>query len=168
MARFTSRVIAGWTNHHNGRRFAIGLILIAVTTSLTGCAEPFIVFAGDALSGEVSDPPVDWTALNEEEIIQLETRPSDPYSVNIWMVGSGPDLYVATSDGDTNWTKNIDDNPDVRVRIRGVIYELEASRVTDLDEKLRIGQEYVRKYDVDEDEDDNWVQNGQLFRLDRR
>lgn len=149
-------------------RLAPGLLLITCTAVLSGCAEPFIVFAGDALTGEVSDPPADWTALNEEEIIQLETRPDDPYSVNIWMVAHGPDLYVATGNDPTNWSKNIDNNPDVRVRIRGVIYELEAHRVDDLEEKSRIGKEYVRKYNVDEDEDDNWVQNGQLFRLDRR
>ncbi len=162
-----TRGIAGWPVHcRTGYRLAISLLLISFTTALTGCAEPFIVLAGGELAGEVSDPPVDWTDLNDEEIIQLETRPDDPYSVNIWMVGSGPDLYVATGDDPTNWTENIDANPDVRVRIRGVVYALEANRVDDLEEKKRIGMEYVRKYDVDDD--DNWVQDGQLFRLDRR
>jgi hypothetical protein len=162
-----TRGIAGWSaRHRTGYRLAISLLLISFTTALTGCAEPFIVLAGDELTGEISDPPVDWTELNEEEIIQLETRPDDPYSVNIWMIGHGPDLYIATGDDPTNWSENIDQNPDVRVRIRGTIYELEAHRVDDLEEKTRIGAEYVRKYDVDDD--DNWVQNGQLFRLDRR
>ncbi len=150
----------------SGYRALIGLLLIAFTTALTGCAEPFIVLAGGELAGEVADPPADWTDLSEEEIIQLETRPEDPYSVNIWMVALGPDLYIATGDDPTNWTQHIDEDPDVRVRIRGVIYELEATRVTDMEEKLRVGMEYVRKLDVDED--DNWVQEGQLFRLDRR
>ena len=122
--------------------------------------------AGGELTGEVADPPVDWTEVSDEEIIQLETQPDDPYSVNIWMVGVGPDLYVATGDDPTNWTEHIDKDADVRVRIRGVIYELEATRVDDVEEKTRIGMEYARKYDVDDD--DNWVENGQLFRLDRR
>jgi len=162
-----TRGIAGWwPSHRTEYRLAISFLLFSLTTALTGCAEPFIVLAGDELSGEVSDPPVDWQALNEEEIIQLETQPDDPYSVNIWMVGLGPDLYIATGDDPTNWTDHIDENPDVRVRIRGVIYELEANRVTDMEEKLRVGMEYVRKLDVDED--DNWVRDGQLFRLDRR
>jgi hypothetical protein len=162
-----TRGIAGWAaRHRTGYRLAISLLLISFTTALTGCAEPFIVMAGGELTGEVSDPPVDWTELSEEEIIQLETQPDDPYSVNIWMVAVGPDLYVATGDDPTNWTAHIEANPDVRVRIRGVIYELEASLVDDVEEKTRIGMEYVRKYDVDDD--DNWVQNGQLFRLDRR
>ncbi len=152
--------------HRSGNRLVIGFLLISLTGALTGCAEPFIVLAGDELAGEVADPPADWTAMDEEEIIQLETRPDDPYSINIWMVAQGPDLYIATGDGPTNWTRHIDEEPDVRVRIRGVIYELEAQRVDDLEEKRRIGMEYVRKYDVDDD--DNWVRDGQLFRLDRR
>jgi hypothetical protein len=147
-------------------RPAIGLILFSFLIVLSGCAEPFIVMAGGELNGEVSDPPVDWNEFSEEEIIQLETRPGDPYSVNIWMIAKGPDLYVATGDDPTRWSRNIDENPDVRVRIRGVIYELEAHRVENIDEKMAIGADYARKYDVDDD--DNWVQEGQLFRLDRR
>ena len=152
--------------HGLAGRLASGVILIACSTALSGCAEPFVVLAGGELAGKVEDPPVDWTPLNDEEIVQLETRPEDPYSVNIWMIGYGPDLYVATGDDPTGWSEHIDANPDVRVRIRGVIYELEARRVDDLEEKTRIGDEYVGKYDVDDD--DNWVETGQLFRLDRR
>ena len=149
-----------------GFRSVIGLLLIAVAATLSGCAEPFIVMAGGQLSGEVTDPPADWSEFNDEEIIQLETRPEDPYSVNIWMIASGPDLYVATGDDPTRWSRILEENPDVRVRIRGLIYELEAHRVEDVVEKTAIGNEYVRKYDVDDD--DNWVEEGQLFRLDRR
>jgi hypothetical protein len=159
--------IAGWRILSGSTyRPAIGLILAALLAAMSGCAEPFIVMAGGELAGEVADPPVDWSEYNDEEIIQLETRPEDPYSVNIWMIARGPDLYVATGDDPTRWTRNIDENPDVRVRIQGVIYELEASRVEDLEEKTAIGTEYVAKYKVDDD--DNWVQEGQLFRLDRR
>lgn len=166
-----TRIMTGGSTGHSacrrtGHRLCTGLLLIACFASLSGCAEPFIVLAGGELTGEVADPPVDWSQFDEEEIIQLETQPDDPYSINIWMVGAGPDLYIATGDDPTNWTEHIDRNPDVRVRIRGTLYELEATRVTDREEKLRIGMEYVRKFDVDED--DNWVQNGQLFRLDRR
>ena len=87
-----------------GFRSVIGLLLIAVAATLSGCAEPFIVMAGGQLSGEVTDPPADWSEFNDEEIIQLETRPEDPYSVNIWMIASGPDLYVATGDDPTRWS----------------------------------------------------------------
>jgi hypothetical protein len=160
------RSVSHRSGYQPGRRLALKLLLIAFTAALAGCAEPFIVLAGDELSGEVTDPPTDWSAFADEEIIQLETQPDDPYSVNIWMVAQGPDLYVATGDDPTNWTRHIDENQDVRVRIRGMIYELAAVRVGDPEEKTRIGMEYVSKYDVDNDT--NWVRDGQLFRLDRR
>lgn len=140
--------------------------LLILLVALSGCDEPFVVLAGEELSGEIVDPPADWADYADVEIAQLETRPDDPYSVNIWIVSLGPDLYVATGEDDTRWTKHIDANPDVRVRIEGQIFELEATRIADLDEKRRAGTEYVSKYQVEQD--DNWVVNGQLFRLDRR
>jgi len=146
------------------RAITAGLILLPLL--LAGCAEPFIVMPGGKLSGEVADPPADWTPLNEVEIVQLETRPEDPYSVNVWMIAKGPHIYIATGEDDTNWTRHIDENPDVRLRINGTIYELTARRVLNRDEKIEIGRAYVEKYGVDDD--DNWVESGQLFRLDRR
>ncbi len=131
-----------------------------------GCAEPFIVFSGDALTGTLTPPPGDWSALNEVDVVQLETRPSDPYSVNIWTAGIGPNIYVATSEGGTRWTEHLAASRDVRLKINDAVYELEAVAVTDLQELALVAAEYVRKYDVDED--DNWVLDGQIFRLDRR
>lgn len=147
-------------------RLCLSLILLSLTGLLAGCDEPFIVMSGGALSGEVADPPADWTPMNEIDVVQLETNPEDPYSVNVWMIASGPDIYVATGEGDTNWSENIDRNPDVRLRVDGTIYPLEAYRVLDQKEKAAIGAMYVEKYGVDDD--DNWIQTGQLFRLDRR
>jgi hypothetical protein len=131
-----------------------------------GCAEPFIVMSGKALSGTVRDAPVDWSEHKDVEIVQIETRPSDPYSVNIWMVGIGSDVYIATGADDTNWTEHVAEDPDVRLRIRDEIFELEAARVIDDREKRAVVAAYVKKYDLNPD--DNWVMDGQVFRLDRR
>lgn len=147
-------------------RLLLSVLLLSLCALLAGCDEPFIVMAGGALTGEAADPPADWTPLNEVEIVQLETRPEDPYSVNVWMVARGPDMYVATGAGDTRWTKHLAANPDVRLRVDGKIYALEAYLVDDEAEKISIGAEYVKKYGVDED--DNWVDEGRLYRLDRR
>lgn len=147
-------------------RLLFSILLLTLSTLLAGCDEPFIVMAGGALTGETDDPPLDWTPLNEVEVVQLETRPEDPYSVNVWMIARGKNIYVATGTGETRWTRNIAENPDVRLRVDGKIYALEATRVTDETEKIDIGNEYVKKYGVDDD--DNWVDEGQLYRLDRR
>jgi hypothetical protein len=142
------------------------LLLLATCLLLTGCAEPFIVFAGGALPGEVTDPPVDWTPLNSVEVVQLESNPQDPYSVNIWAAGIGPNLYIATSADGTNWTEFLDEDRDVRLRIEDKVYALEAVPVTSSDERAIVAAEYVRKYGVDKE--DNWVSSGRIYRLDRR
>ena len=146
-------------------RYGLSLLLLSLTVWLSGCDEPFVVMAGGKLSGDVAEPLEDWSVLNDVEIVQIETNPEKPYSVNVWMIARGPYLYIATDEGETRWTRNMDANPAVRLRVDGKIYELHATRVTDEQEKRSIGKEYVKKYGVDEDDDDNWVQNGQLFRL---
>jgi hypothetical protein len=140
----------------------LGLLLL----TLGGCAEPFIVLSGDSLRGEVIDPPPSWKEFSEVQVVQLETSPEDPYSVNIWTAAIGPDIYIATGADPTSWTEHLDINSDVRLRIGEQIYELEASPVTDPAERGRVGAEYVRKYDLDIE--GNWVTEGQIFRLDRR
>lgn len=142
------------------------LLLATLVLLLAGCAEPFIVFSGGALSGTITPAPEDWSELNQVDVVQLETQPADPYSVNIWAAGIGPNIYVATSEDGTNWTEHIALSRDVRLRIAGAVYELEAHPVTDPEERAIVAAEYVRKYDVDED--DNWVTVGQIYRLDRR
>ncbi len=140
--------------------------LLFLLLALGGCAEPFIVLSGSTLSGDIVDPPPSWADFSDVQIVQLETRPADPYSVNIWMAAIGPDIYIATGSDDTNWTEFIDAASDVRIRIDTRVYELEANRVTDPAERARVATEYVRKYDLDAE--DNWVMDGQVFRLDRR
>jgi hypothetical protein len=145
----------------------VRVMLAAAAAILLGaCSEPFIVFSGGALNGEAADPPGDWTILDNIDTVQLETQPDDPYSVNIWAAGIGADAYVATGDDGTTWTVHIEENRDVRLRIIDQIYPLEAVRVVDPTELHRVSMAYVTKYDLDSD--DNWVMNGQVFRLDRR
>ena len=142
------------------------LLLGACLLLAAGCDEPYIVLPGGALQGTVEGVPADWTEQNEVEVIQLETRLDDPYSVNIWTAGIGKHLYVATSKGGTRWTEHLSNSQDVRVRFASTIYELEAVPVTDPTERDLVAAEYVRKYDVDGD--DNWVSAGRIYRLDRR
>ena len=141
-------------------------LLTLLLLGLGGCAEPFIVLPGNSLSGEVIDPPPSWEEFSEVQVVQLETSPEDPYSVNIWLGVIGPDIYVATGADPTNWTEHLGINNNVRLRIGENIYQLEASPVTDPAERGRVGADYVRKYDLDID--GNWVTEGQVFRLDRR
>ncbi|NIP13446.1 MAG: hypothetical protein GWM88_01350 [Pseudomonadales bacterium] len=138
----------------------------AMLVLLSGCAEPFIVFAGGELSGDEKVPPTEWSFLKAIDTVQIETDPIDPYSVNVWAVGIGADVYVATGEDGTRWTECIDGDSRVRLRTNGDIYPLKASAVTDMAERRRVARAYLDKYDVDDD--DGWVDTGKIYRLDRR
>lgn len=142
------------------------LLALVIITCLAGCSEPFIVFAGGELSGEVATPPDDWSQLESEEVFQLETRPSDPYSVNIWAVGIGRDVYIGTGPDGTNWSEHIAENPRVRLRVGDTLYPLLARPVTQRKERHKIASAYAEKYGLDQDE--NWLKDALVYRLDRR
>ena len=58
---------------------------------------PIGPFAGGALSGDVGPASVsDWSSASSFETAQLETRPSDPHSVNTWFASIGAKLYSPT------------------------------------------------------------------------
>ena len=140
------------------------LIVIILATILASCAEPRSMIPGGQLSGEVFAAPLTW--VDVPGTIQVETRPSDPYSINIWSVGIGQHLYIATSDSGTSWSDFINEDSDIRARIGSSLYELDATSITDPAERSRVAAAYVSKYELDKD--DNWVDTGLIFRLDRR
>lgn len=142
------------------------LLVFLTLVCLAGCSEPFIVFAGGKLSGEPEAPPADWSALADEETFQLETRPNDPYSVNIWAVGIGEDVYIGTGPDGTNWSGHIDDDPRVKLRVGETLYPLLAHAVTNREERGRVARAYADKYGLDQDE--NWLKDALVYRLDRR
>ena len=142
------------------------LLCAALLLTLTACSEPFIVFSGGELSGEEAPPPADWSSLESVETVQIETRPEDPYSVNIWAAGLGKDLYIGTGPDGTRWSRHLQENPRVRLRVDHTIYALLAHPVTDAEERRRVARAYVDKYELDADE--NWVMDAIIFRLDRR
>jgi hypothetical protein len=124
--------------------------------------------ASGRLSGKVVTAPVDdWAFASGEETLQLETRPDDPYSVNVWFVASGPRLWVACVGGDTSgWGENMIADPRVRLRIDGKLYERKAVRVTEQSEIDEVVVLYKTKYDYKRDAEDEG--KAVLFRMDPR
>ncbi len=141
------------------------LCLTLVATLFVSCGDPLAVIPGGELSGQMQTPPPDWTDV--PKVIQVETRPSDPYSINIWSVGIGQDLYIATGADGTTWSEFIDTDSKVRARIGSSLYELNATSVNDPQERSVVVDAYLSKY-KDLDSEDNWVETGLMFRLDRR
>ena len=138
------------------------ILVVAGLLVVSGC-EPFSSIPGGELAGVVQDAPAQWSEV--PETIQLETRPSDPYSINIWGVGLEEHLYVATASDESNWVPFIESDPSVRVRVDGDLYRLRASLVEDPDERARVAAAYDEKYEVDRNE--GWVVRAMIFRLDR-
>ena len=132
-----------------------------------GCG-PIGPFPGGRLSGDVATGlPVDWSFADGEKTVQLETRPSAPYSVNLWGVSIGDRFYLASgSGGEANWVEHIAKDPNVRLRVGGTIYELRAIRVSNETHSERFLEALKRKYDWEpsvRERDEAW-----LFRLDPR
>jgi hypothetical protein len=140
------------------------LTAVILATLLVSCGEPLSMFPGGQLSGQVHAAPSTW--VDVPETIQVETRPSDPYSINIWSVGIGQHLYIATSASGTTWSDFISTDSNIRARLGSSMHELDATSITDPAERSTVAAAYVSKYELDKD--DNWVDEGLIFRLDRR
>jgi len=100
------------------------LALVASALCL-GCGGPLLVIPGGELSGDVVQERVtDWSFVTDH-VIDLETRPDDPYSVELnYFVRDGL-LYVDPAEG-RKWLENIRADPRVRARFGGRIYPLRA------------------------------------------
>ena len=90
-----------------------------------GCGGPFLVFPGGELQGEVVlEPVADWSFV-DDRFVDLETRPGDPYSVELNYIVRDGSLYVDPAEG-RRWLDHTRADPRVRVRFGEKIYPLQA------------------------------------------
>ncbi len=143
------------------------LALAAIALLALACGGPFVMIPGGELSGTVEPAPSDWSFSDSVDDVQLETRPDDPYSVNVWGVADGDRFLIASGRGmESAWARHIVDDPRVRLRIEGRLFELEARRSDapeDVDTFLEAAR---RKYDFEPDPDQR--DEAVLFVLTRR
>ena len=131
-----------------------------------GCG-PIVTVPGGKLSGATQPMPSSWAFTDEIEIVQLETRPSDPYSVNIWTVATEDGLYIVAGSGpETAWARNIEADPRVRLRVDDSIYELKAVRSNDDASRDVFLVEARKKYDFDPEQED--LSKAVVYRLESR
>jgi hypothetical protein len=143
------------------RMLAIGGAALAL-----GCGGPLLLLPGGRLEGAPAEPPTDWAFAREVKTVQLETRPSDPYSVNIWAVGSGAGIWVHAGASRSAWVAHMEAEPDVRLQVEGRVYALRATRVEAQDEFDRFSDAYEAKYGSRPRNED--VKIAYLFRLEAR
>jgi hypothetical protein len=120
-----------------------GILLPALSA---GCEGPFTLLPGGALEGTTLPAPESWSFTDDVDTVQLETRPADPYSVNIWVIALNDALYVHAGANRATWVEHIEADPNVRVRVNESIYELSASRVEAQEEFDRFSNAYEAKY----------------------
>ena len=116
---------------------------------------------GGRMEGPVSDDADPYWS-NLELVIELEIRPSKPWSLSVWNAVVDGELYVPSAKGKSRrWTHVALEDPRVRVRTGGKIYERRLERVTDRELLVKVRTELGRRYELDgdaEDTDDGlWV-----------
>lgn len=140
------------------RRLIPGLLLIG----LVAC-DPLVMIPGGELSGDTQPVPENWSFTDEVETVQLETRPDDPYSVNIWGVGVEGDFFIASGKSDNAWARHIATDDRVRLRVGETIYEMRAERDDSTEGKERFLTAAKAKYDFEPEPDQ--ASEAILFRL---
>ena len=100
------------------------------------------------------------------ETVQLETRPDDPYSVNVWGVHVGHRFYVVAAEKDGRWARYIAEDPRVRLRLGDDLFELRAVLTDDPSELDAFLAAAKRKYDFEPKPEQR--AKAALFRLEPR
>lgn len=120
--------------------------ILLLTFVLAACSSDWLPFSSGEIDGEVTPIPADWSGVADAEVIQLETNPAEPYSVNLWIIAMNGSLYVHAGANRATWVENIEASPLVRVGYDGRTYELQASRVTSPEEFEALSEIYKKKY----------------------
>ena len=134
-------------------RGSLATCLVSLSLLSSGCGGPLGPFSGGALSGDEVPLPSDWSAVSDIKQVQLETRSTDPYSVNTWIGVVDGNLYIPTSliMGDKDpaqraWVQHVQDNPHIRLRVGDNIYPLKATRILDSDAVDKVKRALLLKY----------------------
>ena len=90
------------------------LLLVTITVAIAGCSGPVWQFPGGALQGK--EQHLQFAKIpSTGGLLQLETNPEDPYSVNLGFVVIDGAVYLDPTKSRT-WYQNIKKNPKVRIR----------------------------------------------------
>ena len=147
------------------KRVLLALAVLLATAGAVACG-PLVILPGGRLSGEVEPAPDDWSFSDSVETIQLETRPADPYSVNVWGVGVGSVFYVAAGDSESRWAGYINEDPEVRLRIGAKVFEMRAIETRNADDRAAFLAAVKAKYDWEPEADQ--AEQALLYRLEPR
>ena len=109
---------------------AVGLALLMVTvlSLYLNRSDPYGTISGKRLRGEeVIEPIEDWSFANQYRRVNVEVRPSDPYSVNAGYFVDDGTLYISSAK--SRWTQLLVQDPNMRIRVGDKLYPVMATRM---------------------------------------
>ncbi|HVP28711.1 MAG TPA: hypothetical protein VMW35_06075 [Myxococcota bacterium] len=116
---------------------AVGAVLVA------GCGGPVGPMPGFALEGPPAMQPVqNFLFARDLSTVDLEVRPSAPFSVRLWLVERAGRIYVSGPSW-SFWVHGLRQAPDTRILLGAEIYEVRAVEVTDPAEREGVGESGV-------------------------
>ena len=127
-------------------RLVTAFALVCLFGGVNGCSGPFLLLPGGELEGTPTEAPADWSFTDEISTVQLESNPSEPYSVNIWATAVGDALYIHAGANRARWVEHLEADPRARVQIGDSVYALRATRVTEPSEFAPFADAYATKY----------------------
>ncbi len=155
-------------------RAGLAVLLLAGlgAVSLFGGVGPIAALPGGVLWGEVREPPADWSFTDAIAEIQVQTHVGPlPWSVTTWVLADQGELFIAASECDRVWTHRVMADPEIRLRIDGVVYEMRARPETDRAVGARLAPIVLHKYFGIAADSASWIQgatNGCAFRVEPR
>ncbi len=151
---------------------ALLLVALVLFGALLGGLGPLEYLPGGVLWGPVREAPEDWSFTNAVAQVELQTHVGPlPWAVTTWVMADGADLFIGASECERIWTHRVMEDPEVRVRIEGDVYELRARLVEDRAVTARIAPILLSKYLGITADSANWIEGrstGCVFQLEPR
>jgi hypothetical protein len=159
------------------RRALRGVAALLLLTLLAGAAlfagvGPLDFVPGGWLWGPVREPVQDWSFTDAIAEIQVQTHVGPlPWSVTTWVMSEGGGLFLGASECDRVWTHRAMEDPEIRLRIDGVVYEMRAHVAGDAALGARLAPVVLHKYFGIAADTARWIEGettGCLFRVEPR
>lgn len=121
-----------------------GLLLAVLVATTSSC--DYIPFSGGKLAGQVATPTPGWPDVAAAQVIQIETNPTDPYSVKLWVAVVDNKPYIHAGKNRSTWVEHLEQNAELKLGLDQKLFELTATRVTSQEEFDAFAAVWEEKY----------------------
>jgi deazaflavin-dependent oxidoreductase (nitroreductase family) len=128
---------------------ASGLLVALLAVGLHDMTNLFAGSAGEEranASGRLRDRLAAIADRSVMELTHYGRKSGTPYQVTTWFAVDGETVYVPTSDGGQQWTRNVQHTPRLQLRFGSQTFEGTVTPVTDDTQKHHVYELLRRKY----------------------